>query len=80
MANQYRVVAYLADGQVVKRFTVEDEQGDGPLFYAHQVLHVDGVVCVEIFDAALGDDSPAVHVQCDPGVDFTRTVHRAGLG
>jgi hypothetical protein len=61
------VKAWDADGEQVKDTTI-DPAGEGLEFYAHQLLHVDGVVCVEV-----SDGTNTVR-RCDPGVDFATVV------
>ena len=58
--------------------TIEDEHDDGPGFFAHQVLHADGVICVEISQWAVDGERgwTVVHQQCDPGLVFDEVVRR----
>lgn len=54
---------------------IDDETDEGPAFYAHQLLHADGVVCVQIFPVGEpGSVVEALLTRCDPGVDFTDVV------
>lgn len=66
----YRVISYDRAGVVQRDYVAEVDEPDGPHFIAHQVLHVDDVVCVEI---RVPDGSVLLR-QCDPGVDFNDVV------
>lgn len=68
----YRVISYDAQGQVMRDFTADVAEEDGPPFIAHHVLHADGVVCCEILDAS----GELALRKCDPGVDFDEVVKR----
>jgi hypothetical protein len=65
---QLTVKAWNAEGGQVKDTTVPDPTGEGAEFFAHQLLHAEGVVCVEVSD---GTDTVR---RCDPGVDFATVV------
>lgn len=66
----YRVISYDDEGDAVRDFTVDVVEPDGPAFVAHQVLHADGIVCVQIFDTL----DTLLYRQCDPGLDFDEVV------
>lgn len=66
----YRVITYNGDGAVQRDFEIEVDVADGPHFIAHQSLHADNVVCVEIRTP----DGSVMLRQCDPGVDFNDIV------
>lgn len=66
-----------ARGAKLQEFTIEDDLDEGADFYAHQLLHVDGVVCVEIFGDVEVNGTPGwmtVTRRCDEGVVFEETV------
>jgi len=65
---ELQVKAWNAAGEKVKDTTIEDPTGEGPEFYAHQLLHVDGIVCAEVSD---GTDTVR---RCDQGVEFADVV------
>lgn len=71
--GQLTVKAWNVEGGQVKDATVPDPTGEGAAFYAHQLLHAEGVVCVEV------SDGTATVRRCDPGVDFADVV-REGAG
>lgn len=66
----YRVISYNGAGVVLRDFTADVDVADGPHFIAHQTLHADDVVCVEIRTP----DGSVMLRQCDPGVDFRSVV------
>jgi hypothetical protein len=72
MAQRWRILGTGTDGAVVMDAVVDDEHGDGPEFFAHQALHVDNVVCVQIFEGDaplhLNDEIVPIFHRCDPGV------------
>lgn len=68
MSQILRLTAYNADGAKVKDVTGEFLQA--PEFYAHQLLHIDGVVAAEILDA----DSNSLLRRTDPGLVFEDVV------
>jgi hypothetical protein len=67
----FHVRTYDGDGVLIRDFTVVDETDEGPDFYAHHLLHADGVVCVDIRSA---EDDSVVLQRCDPGVEFDEVV------
>jgi hypothetical protein len=69
MAQTLGIRAYDADGALVKDF--EGSFDEEPEFYAHQLLHADGIVCVEISvpDGETETGSRLVLRQCDPEVN-----------
>jgi hypothetical protein len=75
MAQTLGIRAYDADGNLVKDFdgTFDEE----PEFYAHHLLHADGIVCVEVRvpDGEVEGGARMVLRQCDPGLDFDRVVN-----
>ena len=66
----FRVISYDDEGDAMRDFSVSVEDPDGPAFIAHQVLHADGVVCVQILDT----DDVVLLRQCDPGLEFDSVV------
>jgi hypothetical protein len=78
MAESVQIIAYDGGGERVKDFIIEPDEGLE--FYAHQLLHVDGVICVQIFPlGAPGQIVEALLTRCDPGVDFGDIVDLALL-
>ena len=74
MAQTLGIRAYDADGGLVKDFGGSfDEE---PEFFAHQLLHADGVVCVEVRvpDGEVEGGARVVLRRCDPGVKFEEVV------
>lgn len=51
MAETLRVLAYDAHDEVLKDVLIEDAE-EAPEFYAHQLLHVEGVEAVNVFSAS----------------------------
>lgn len=75
MAQTLGIRAYDANGTVIKDFHGSfDEE---PEFFAHQLLHADGVVCVEVRvpDGEIESGSRVVLRRCDPGFDFDQVVN-----
>lgn len=71
---ELHILAYAADGDRVKDIVIESG-AETPEFYAHQLLHVDGVVCVQIFPLGRpGQVVAALTTRCDPGVDWDTFV------
>jgi hypothetical protein len=74
MAQTLGIRAWDADGNLVKDF--EGAFDEEPAFYAHQLLHTDNLVCVEVripdWDHLGG--SRIVLRQCDPGIEFDEVV------
>lgn len=77
---RYRFRTYDAAGARMDRSThgyeVDDSHGDGPTFFAHQLLHVDGVVCVAIWDAEAPEGAEPILTRCDPGLEFADVVRQ----
>ena len=67
----FRVISYDDEGDVMRDFHAEVSEEDGPRFIAHQTLHADGVVCVEIRDT----DGRVQLRACDSGLVFEEVVH-----
>ena len=74
MAQTLGIRAWNIGGGLVKDFSGSfDEE---PEFFAHQRLHVDDVVCVEIRvpDGEVDGGARVVLRRCDPGVEFDQVV------
>ncbi len=67
MAEPLHAVAYGITGTVIKDFLITDP-GEEPTFYAHQLLHVDHVVCVEV------SNTQTTFRVCDPDIEFADVV------
>jgi hypothetical protein len=66
----YRVIAFNAEGQVMRDYTADVDAPDGPHFIAQQVLHGTDVECVEV----RAPDGSIKLRQCGPGTDFDTIV------
>lgn len=66
----YRVISYNGAGAIQRDFMADVDVADGPHFIAHQALHADDVVCVEVSTP----DGSVMLRQCDPGIDFNDVV------
>ena len=75
MAQTLGIRAWDVDGNLVKDFSGSfDEE---PEFFAHQLLHADGIACVEV-RVPDGEEPAGARVvlqQCDPGIDFDLVVN-----
>lgn len=77
MSGELRIIAFDESGTAVADNIIDDVSGEGPDFYAHQTLHRNGVVCVEVFGRAEHGQIRAwatVLRQCDQGLDFVTVV------
>lgn len=75
MAQTLGIRAWNAEGNLVKDLVGTFDED--PEFYAHQLLHVDGIVCVEIRVPSdeQGTEAQVILQQCDPGIDFNQVVN-----
>jgi len=74
MAQTLGIRAWDIDGNLIKDFDgAFDEE---PEFYAHQLLHTDDLVCVEIRvpDGELPEGARVILRQCDPDIEFDKVV------
>lgn len=74
MAQALGIRAYDADGNLVKDFS--DFFDEEPEFYVHQLLHADGITCVEVRvpDGESETGARVILRACDPGVEYDQVV------
>lgn len=75
MAQTLGIRAWDMEGNLVKDFSGSfDEE---PEFFAHQLLHADGIACVEVCvpDGEVASGTRVVLLECDPGLDFDLVVN-----
>lgn len=76
MAQTLGIRAYDEDGNLVKDF--DGSFDEEPEFFAHQLLHVEGIACVEVRvpDGESDTGARVVLRECDPGLQYDQVVNQ----